>query len=47
MAKEPEDVKPWNIFFHGEKSQERAEVRGKRHPVTVAALPFVPTTYKR
>ena len=23
------------------------EVRGKRHPVTVAALPFVPTTYKR
>ena len=23
------------------------EVRGKRLPVTVAALPFVPTTYKR
>jgi aminomethyltransferase len=24
-----------------------AEVRGKRLPVTVAALPFVPTRYKR
>jgi aminomethyltransferase len=36
---------PAALATHGTRLE--GEVRGKRLPVTVAALPFVPTTYKR